>query len=208
MAHAATKPRLTYFNGRGLGEISRLMLAEAGVDFEDRRLEDIKALKEAGGLPFGQVPLYEDGSFVLSQSNAISRYIARKHNFAGANPEQGAIAESVVEALNGDVRPAFRAISDNNLSDEKKAEAKTKFQNDILPRFTNHFEALIKKNGGQYSAGAFTFADVYLYYWYSTLLKDNQDALKNAPLLAALVERVANRPGIAAWVKKRPVSEW
>lgn len=29
-----SKPILTYFNGRGLGEIPRLIFAEAGVDFE------------------------------------------------------------------------------------------------------------------------------------------------------------------------------
>ena len=29
--------KLTYFNGKGLGEVSRMMLAIAGVEFEDKR---------------------------------------------------------------------------------------------------------------------------------------------------------------------------
>ncbi len=32
--------RVTYFNGRGRAEITRLVLTAAGVDFEDRRLAD------------------------------------------------------------------------------------------------------------------------------------------------------------------------
>ena len=40
--------KLTYFNGRGWGEMIRLMFAAAGVEYEDCRLtmEKFKKLKE------------------------------------------------------------------------------------------------------------------------------------------------------------------
>ena len=43
------KIKFTYFNGRGLGEISRLILAQAGVEFEDQRLtpDEWKKLKSS-----------------------------------------------------------------------------------------------------------------------------------------------------------------
>ncbi len=43
------KLKLTYFNGRGRGEPSRLILAQAGVDYEDVRIEfaDWPALKSS-----------------------------------------------------------------------------------------------------------------------------------------------------------------
>ena len=41
------KLKLTYFNGRGRGEPARLILAQAGVEYEDNRIEfaDWPALK-------------------------------------------------------------------------------------------------------------------------------------------------------------------
>ena len=37
--------KLTYFNGRGRAELSRLIFAAAGVEFEDERINDWPANK-------------------------------------------------------------------------------------------------------------------------------------------------------------------
>lgn len=103
---------LTYFDGRGLGEIPRLLLHEAGVKFEDRRLKDIAALKPE--LPYGQVPLYQEGDFKLVQSQAIARYIARNHNLYGKDAKEAAQIDSVVDAV-GDLRTQDRNAKDVSL---------------------------------------------------------------------------------------------
>lgn len=100
---------LTYFDGRGLGEIPRLLLHEAGVKFEDRRLKDIAALKPE--LPFGQVPLYQEGDFKLVQSQAIARYIARTHNLYGKDAHEAAQIDSVIDGVN-DLRTHERNAKD------------------------------------------------------------------------------------------------
>lgn len=72
---------LTPSLGRGLAEIPRLLLAEAGVQYTDKRVEKIDDFKAT--LPFGQVPLYEEANGVrLVQSQTIARYIARTHKYA------------------------------------------------------------------------------------------------------------------------------
>jgi hypothetical protein len=50
---AAPKIRLTYFNGEGRAEITRLILAHAGVEYEDCRIEveDWLAIKGKIDLP-------------------------------------------------------------------------------------------------------------------------------------------------------------
>jgi hypothetical protein len=104
---------LTYFDGRGLGEIPRLLLHEAGVKFEDRRLKDIAPLK--GELPFGQVPLYQEGDFKLVQSQTIARYIARTHNLYGKDAKESAQIDLVVDGV-GDLRTQDRNAKDVSLA--------------------------------------------------------------------------------------------
>jgi len=72
--HGAPKLKLTYFNGAGRAEASRLAFFIGGVEFEDHRInfEDFSALKPT--LPYGQLPILEVNGKVVSQSSAILRY--------------------------------------------------------------------------------------------------------------------------------------
>jgi len=207
------KPKLTYFNGRGLAETSRLILAESGVEWEDKRFGDrseLETMKAAGLLPFGQVPLYEQGSFKLSQSNAIARYLARKHGLAGHTDEEAAVAESIVECIVADLRPALIKINyEKMFSDEQKAQLKTTFLTETLPKFIAIFESVLQKNGGDYICGRnFTYADIALYQFFTTPVWKDAPSVQLGPLLKALVDRVASRPRIAKWVKERPVTDF
>ena len=51
--------KLTYYNLRGRGETARLILAQAGVHYEDERLElggpGVAGLQAEGGLRYNQV---------------------------------------------------------------------------------------------------------------------------------------------------------
>ncbi len=107
---------LTYFDGRGLAEVPRLVLAEAGVKFEDRRVKDIATLKAE--LPFGQVPLYQDGDFKLVQSQAIIRYVARTHNLYGKDAKEAALIDQIGDGIQ-DLRTHERNAKD--VSDSPKS---------------------------------------------------------------------------------------
>lgn len=78
--------KLNYFNGRGRGEIIRLIFAAADAKYEDNRVrfEDWEALKPT--TPLGQIPVLEvDGKTQIPQSIAIARFVARELNLAGRN---------------------------------------------------------------------------------------------------------------------------
>ncbi len=79
--------KLLYFNGRGLAELSRYILAIAGQEYEDARFEFSEWAAIKPTTPFGQVPLLEikeENSVThISQSNAIARFLANKFGLAG-----------------------------------------------------------------------------------------------------------------------------
>jgi glutathione S-transferase len=53
-----------------------------------------------------------------------------------------------------------------------------------------------------------TFADFWMYFSLDTLKNLDATILNDFPLLNALHNRVGSRPGIAAWVKSRPVTQF
>ncbi|EFA85643.1 hypothetical protein PPL_00872 [Heterostelium album PN500] len=153
-----TIPTLIYFNRRGRGEFIRLILKYLKVEYNDVRIEEITD-ELRSRLPYHQVPLYEDGDVTLVQSIAIARYIANKHNFAGATLAEKAIADSLVDSTSDTIVP-FKLATQRN--DE---EAKNKFKSETLPKFLKAWESALIKNGANYFVGqSYTWADVYIYY--------------------------------------------
>jgi glutathione S-transferase len=68
--------KLNYFNGKGRAELSRLVLAAAGVEYEDFRWEredwpKYKAQSPTGQSPFLEVTEDNGQSFTLCQSVTI-----------------------------------------------------------------------------------------------------------------------------------------
>ncbi|WP_437832940.1 glutathione S-transferase family protein [Sorangium sp. So ce1153] len=98
--------KLIYFPVRGRMEPARLMLELVGARYE---LETIPFELWSGPegkermlrcTPFGQLPVLQDGEFVLSQSQAINRYVARKLNLYGDTAEESARIDEISETAN------------------------------------------------------------------------------------------------------------
>ena len=95
----------------------RLTLAQAGIAYDDVRVNDITDLKSK--LPFGQVPFYEEGDFKLSQSTTIARYIARQSGLYGKDAKEAAQIDLILDGL-GDVRSKIAAL--RNVAADKKVQ--------------------------------------------------------------------------------------
>lgn len=70
--------KLTYFPIRGVAETIRQIFSIAKQDFEDHRVPRDDWPKFKPDAPFGQVPVLEEDGKKLAQSQAITRYVARK----------------------------------------------------------------------------------------------------------------------------------
>ncbi|XP_065505327.1 glutathione S-transferase 2-like [Caloenas nicobarica] len=89
---------LGYWDIRGLAQPIRLLLEYTGTPYEERQYRpgpapdfdwsDWIKEKEKLGLDFPNLPYLIDGNTKLTQSSAILRYIARKHNMCGETEEE------------------------------------------------------------------------------------------------------------------------
>merc|ERR1712172_25982 len=81
--------RLTYFPARGRAEISRLILAHAGLKFDDIRLsgEDFGKVKPL--LPYGSMPILEYKGEVICESMAIAKFLAELQRRGQHHPREG-----------------------------------------------------------------------------------------------------------------------
>ncbi|XP_078342174.1 glutathione S-transferase Mu 1-like [Oculina patagonica] len=143
----AMAPILGYWDIRGLAEPIRLLLHYTETEFKDELYEVGDApdfsreawtsVKYTLGLDFPNLPYYLDGDTKISQSNAILRHIARKHDLCGSTEEEK-IRVDVAENQLVDFRDKFTDLCYNsnfeNLKDDyiKNVKSSLKQLSDFL----------------------------------------------------------------------------
>ncbi|EGG22471.1 putative glutathione S-transferase [Cavenderia fasciculata] len=192
------QPTLYYFNGRGFGELPRLILNFAGVQFTDVRVEDIDDALRAR-LPFGQIPFFEDGKIELSQSRSIVRFLSSKYKIAGKDENEIALVDAVAESIWDVVNPYFIVKDD--------AEKLLKYKTETIPRFFANWESLLLKNGGKHFVGqSLTYADISIFHALDYLKFVGLDQLDSTkyPTLQSLYKSVSEIPSLKLYLENRP----
>jgi len=202
--------KLVYFDGRGRGELIRLLFAQAGVEYKDERISfgDWGAIKaDKTRFPLGQMPVLELDGKILCQTMVIARHLAREFGMAGANEKEMAVIDQTAETA-VDLQSSIFEIA--FAKDETvKAEKLKKFTDVQAPKVLAFFTLWLKKNGGGkgFMVGdKMTLADITLYSVFEKVEGIAPGLLAKYPELKALNDRVAAAPKIAAWLKKRPVT--
>jgi glutathione S-transferase len=206
------KPTLIYFPVRGRAELIRLVLVEAGVDFQEHsvvangpthqgRPTDFAQLKQSGLLPFQAVPVWEEpDGFRLAQSLAIVRYLSRKHGLLGGTPREEALVDQVL-GLFDDVRPELRKLV--TVAPADRAATRTELNEVVLPRWLGNMDRLLASNrdGVGFIVGeSFTVAD--LAFWYLLeLIRDNGFGARidRYPRLVRYEKRIEERPQLKSY---------
>ncbi|KAM4636869.1 glutathione S-transferase P 1-like [Discoglossus pictus] len=202
---------LTYFPVRGRAEATRLLLSDQGVSWKEEEVQiadwfsgkcDLK--KKA---VFGQLPQFQDGDFVLYQSNCILRYLGRKHGLNGSNDQQSALIDMANDGVE-DLRQKF-----GRLVFFEFETGKEKYLQE-LPNHLAPFEKLLFQNskGTKFLVGdKISYADYNLLDILQCNLDLSATCLSAFPLLAAYVERIVSRPKLAQYLKsdgrkRRPIT--
>ena len=184
--------RFIYFNFPfWRAEVSRLALHIGKIPFEDVRPtgEMFRAMKAAGELPYGQLPVLDINGTRIGQSVAIARYCGKR---AGLYPEGDALAEIRVDELLNTVNQISNLMSASmrEKDPDKKAALRTELGTETLPRWLGFLEARLKLNApSDYFVGdSMTVADLAVWRlmdWLTggildgipSTLADNQSAL-------------------------------
>ncbi|CAF1035161.1 unnamed protein product [Adineta steineri] len=201
--------KLTYFNGRGLGEVSRLIFAAAGEKYEDVRIERDQFPAHKAEMPLGQMPVLEVDGVQLPQSAAIARFLAKQFHLAGKDNFEQAKVDAVVDTIY-DILKAWMP-SRLEQDEAKKEELSKKFFGEELPKQLQNLETLAKLygNGGHFFVGnQLTWADLLFYNFGELLTEFQADSLNNFSWLKQNRAEVEKQSKIAEYFKNRPKTQF
>eukprot|EP00934_Nitzschia_sp_Nitz4_P009023 Nitzschia sp. Nitz4//scaffold98_size77359//22004//22666//NITZ4_005543-RA/size77359-processed-gene-0.36-mRNA-1//-1//CDS//3329560742//9013//frame0 len=212
------KLKLHYFNFPGRGEAIRLYCAYAGLELEDRRFnswDDLTAMKNAGELPFGQVPLLEvDGTHKLVQSTAILRYLSQIAGLFPKDPLEAANVDAWMtqdtDAFTGATVATYYERFGVQLTKETQAKTFEVFCNTVAPRHLGLIETAFKESPTGWIAGT-TEPSAADFVWFCRLafwvpekpeFSDKLKSLDDFPECKKFVERFRALPAIQAYYSK------
>ena len=205
--------KLIYFNLMGRAETARLILAQAGVSYEDKRIKKEEWPALMASLPMGQLPVLEVDGKTIGQSMAIARYCAKRFGLAGKDELEGALADQAVDQVTDFLDEVIKVMKEPE--EGKKAEMGKQLKVEKLPALLASMEKLLKGQGGKYFAGSsLTWADIVVYQFVSLKVpRPNQPKalieesdLTGCPAISALVATVGALPNIKKWEQTRPVT--
>jgi glutathione S-transferase len=199
--------KLVYFYVRGRAQALRYLVADNDIPMEEQNVEfkDWAAMK--GTTIFGQLPMFHDGDFAVAQSNAILRYVARKHGLYGKNEKE----QAQIDMLNDqqeDVRLTYLRLIYQQYDTEKDNYIKT-----IPEKLATIEKFLASNNGGNgfFVGDKVNFVDYNVFDLLDNLVTLSPTCLDTLPKLKAFHQRMAAREKIAAYrakdyFKKMPIN--
>jgi len=202
---------LRYFDCCGRAQPIRNALVDAGIAFEDQRLAvgpSWRALKEqADGGPFGSLPVLEWGDDRIAQALPIAGYVARRAGqYDGLDAMGIARLEMVASVAYLDVigEVAMMLLVPTSTPE---AEAATRFSNHEARIFhkVDRLDKMLASSGEPFFGGhrpaVADFFVVEAIDMTRVVLGERLDAaLRGAPRLAEMRERLAQRDAIARYV--------
>lgn len=186
-------PKLIYFNLKARGVLPLLVAAYADLplEWDNSPTQDVwRALKPT--MPFGQLPVLEDGTITIAQSMAISRYLARKAGIQGDTDVDFAMSEQLIE----EHKEIFTMLV-------KAKHAKTDEERKVLhtESIPGQLALLEKLLQGDFFASKVTTGDLAIFSVLNVLLDVRPEALDTFPKLKAFYARIAAVPQVDRFLK-------
>jgi glutathione S-transferase len=199
--------KLTYFDMHGgRAEPARLAMHLGGIAFEDHRFSFPEFADVRKATPFGQVPtLHVDGAMV-TQSDAITRYVGKLAGLYPVDAYQALLCDEVmgvVEDATVRLVPSFR------MAGEEQEAARIALVEGSMPMYLGWLQSQLIARGGEFFAdNRLTIADLKVFVDVRGLNSGRLDHVptdlveKVAPALNVHMQRIAATPAVMQYYAK------
>ncbi len=203
-----TSYKLTYFDiDGGRAEPIRIAFHAAGVDFEDDRISFVTFGEMRHTTRFSSVPVLEIDGAVVTQSNAIARYIGKMAGLYPEDPQQALYCDEAMEAIEDLLHHTVHTFG---LQGEELQKAREKLVDGWLSVYLKGLAELLNRGGGEYFAdGRITVGDLKVFTQTRSLLNGTLDHVppdiveRLAPELVEHKERIEKDPIVVAYYAAR-----
>ena len=197
--------KLTYFNAMGRAELARYIFAQAGQQYEDKRVTGEEFAEMKPNLWTGSIPVLEVDGKPLSGSRSIARFLAERFDLAGCNDFENAQLDSIIDVLDDFGQKLIPAFFGKD--EEQKAAAKKALFEEFVPKYFGIIEKRITENScdeGWIFGKKITYVDMRVALTFGGLAKMMPDLANSYPKMKKLSDAVNSQPKIADWIKNRP----
>ncbi len=199
--------KLSYFDFHGgRAEPARLAMHIGGIAFEDHRLSYPEFAEFRKTTPFGQVPTLEVDGVMVTQSDAMMRYVGKLAGLYPTDAYQALLCDevlSVIEDAAVKIGPTYR------MSGDAQKEARLALVNESMPVYLGWLQRKLLAQGGEYFVeNRLTIADLKVFVDVRGLNSGRLDHVptdlveKVAPELNAHLQRIAKHPAVASYYAK------
>jgi len=202
------KYKLNYFDiDGGRGEVTRIALHVAGIDFDDNRMTFAQFGEARTGMRFNAVPTLEVDGEEISQSDAMSRYAGRLAGLYPSDHLQAMYCDEVLGAYEDIVHFVVRTFG---LEGDALKEARQQLMDGKMTVYLKGLQELLQRGGGEYFADRqLTIADIRSFVQINSLSGGVLDHIPAdfvtsvAPQLVEHQKRVAADKRVAAYYAAR-----
>ena len=199
------KYKLIYFDiPGGRGEPLRIAMHAAGIDYTDERWTFPEFGDKRSDLRFRAVPVLEIDGEVVTQSNAIGRYLGKQAGLYPEDPVQALYSDEVCDAVEDLTHYIVQTFG---LKGEDLQRAREQFVETRLKTFVTGFDELLQRGGGEYFANCtLTMADLKMFVQISSLTSGHLEHIPTdlieqlAPSLLSHQIRVAESDVVRAYL--------
>lgn len=203
-----TTYKLTYFDfDGGRGEPVRIALHAAGIKFEDSRLSFPEFGEMRKDTPFNSLPVLDIDGSLVTQSNAMSRYVGK---LAGLYPEDDLQALYCDEVMDAIEDMSHYIVPTFGLQGDELKNARKKLVDGWLTVYLRGLGGLLARGGGKYFADKrLTVADLKVFMQTRWLCSGSLDHVptdlvkKLAPGLVEHQARMEKEPVVVAYYASR-----
>jgi glutathione S-transferase len=191
-------PKLTYLDVRERGEVVRLMMAETGTNFNERRISISDWPSVKSNFTIAQLPIYEEGDTFLNDASEIYRHVARKLKLLGSSTAELQRCERGHDLLFAAQETLFNFYWDPSFDDKRDDFERNELM-DLLSGLS-YFYYSNSCNSGYWVGEKLTYIDLFAFHVLDSVRPFSPEALAQFEPLAKFKQAIASRPKVKEYL--------